>query len=264
VKHGPDGVCLDEFHGLIGIERTQVRTRPSAHERHRSFVVDLLEVLVAAREGLLFGAAGDHFHVGEAQDVFGTTTLFHHLGAHVLHVVSGDRRVGTDHENALAVGARELGAARRSDIADLAGIRVNPLLAIGQHGVVGPAVLPQLVTEATEFVGHVVADVVVGKPAEAVGTARAFEIRGDDVPPDPAVGQVVQGGDLSGEGKRVRLQHGTREPEAQVSGDRRHRGNEQHRIPKTSYVPTTSARKMASNFPRSINFANSIQESRRL
>jgi hypothetical protein len=90
--------------------------------------------------------------------------------------------------------------------------------------------LPQLVGDVEVVVGHVVALVVTGQALETEVRRRVRQVRRDDVPTDPAVRQVVEGGDLTSERERMGLQDRAGEREPEVLGNSGHRGDEQHRI----------------------------------
>ncbi|MNE45848.1 hypothetical protein D3C80_1401580 [compost metagenome] len=78
-----------------------------------------------------------------------------------------------------------------ADLAHLVGLGVDALLAVGDHGIVGPAAFEQFVQHLQVFVGLVVAAVVLCLLLKAHGPGGTVQIAGDDIPAHPAVTQVV-------------------------------------------------------------------------
>ena len=136
-------------------------------------------------------------------------------------MIAGDALVRPEHEDAFGMRRGELAAAgRRAGLIqhrrplrrrlgqvdrihlvvsavmphamDLGRIGENSIGLVAQHRAVFPAGLPQLVDDRHVFVGGVVAAVVVGLGRQSHAARRAVEIAGDDVPADPAAGQVVE------------------------------------------------------------------------
>ena len=68
------------------------------------------------------------------------------------------------------------------------------------------------------------------QPAEAEVGARVRQVRGHDVPRDPAASEVIQRRDLAGEGKGRHLEHGAGEGEAEMPGRHRHGRDQRHRV----------------------------------
>ena len=89
----------------------------------------------------------------------------------------------------------ELGPAVFDDT-NAAGVDVDSVLAIGDDGVGCPAV-PELAGDGDELLGPLVAIGVVEEPAAAEVLAGERVRRGDHVPAGTAIGQVVEGGELS-------------------------------------------------------------------
>jgi hypothetical protein len=116
------------------------------------------------------------------------------------------------------------------DVPDLGRIGVDAARAVLDHGIVRPTVLPQAVAQAAVLVGHRVALVVLRQTGQTEAARGAVEIRGHDVPRDPATGQVVERADEAREDVGVVLQHRTGETEAEVFGHRGHRRDQEHRI----------------------------------
>jgi hypothetical protein len=116
------------------------------------------------------------------------------------------------------------------DRAHLGRIGENPPVAVAQHGVVGPASLPQLVAHLQIFVGDVVAVVVAGLAGKADVAGAAVEIGGHDVPAGAALGEVVEGREPAGESIGMLERQRGGEPEAEMFRHHRHRGHELERI----------------------------------
>ena len=97
-------------------------------------------------------------------------------------------------------------------------------------GIVLPATLPELVDHLHELVGDGVA-LVVRKLIVAAEIARgAVKRRSDDVPADPAIGQMVQGRHLAREQIRQLVERGDCDTEAKMLRRRRHGGDGKQRI----------------------------------
>ncbi len=116
------------------------------------------------------------------------------------------------------------------DLVNFAGIAENPPFAVAQDGAVFPAAFPELVAHLQILLGIVVAGVVLGLRGLAHVLGAAFEVGGDDVPADPALGQMVEGRQAPGEGIRVLERQRSREAEAQVLGDHGHGRDQLQRI----------------------------------
>ena len=63
---------------------------------------------------------------------------------------------------------------------------------VAQRGVILPASFPELVDHLHIFVGDIVAVVMRGLLVLAGAAGGAVEIAGDDVPADPAFGQMIE------------------------------------------------------------------------
>jgi hypothetical protein len=100
---------------------------------------------------------------------------------------------------------------------------------VADDGTVLPAVLPQRAGHRHVLVGPVVAGVVVEMLAQPVGVGRA-QVRGDDVPADPAAGEVVQRAEQPGALVRGVVGGGVGDREAEVLGHRRERRQQQDRV----------------------------------
>ena len=102
--------------------------------------------------------------------------------------------------------------------------------AVAQHGVVLPAPLPELVDHLHIFVGDLVAVVMRGLLVLAGAARGAVEIAGDDVPADPAFGEMVER--RHSPRKRIGRLEGeiAGDAEAEILRDRRHRRDQQQRL----------------------------------
>src|SRR5690606_13950464 len=105
---------------------------------------------------------------------------------------------GEQHRGALPAGGGKVRSLDREvravvvDRADPGRIGEHVVLAVGDDRVVVPGALPQLVQDVEVFVGDLVPVVVldlVGQPVVARGVGQ---VRGDDVPADPALREVVE------------------------------------------------------------------------
>src|SRR5205807_10513120 len=81
-------------------------------------------------------------------------------------------------------------------------IGVGAPAAITRYCVVRPAALPQRVNYLQVFIRQIVAVVMLDLCIETHGACSAVEIAGDDVPPDPATGEMIQGRHATSEHKR--------------------------------------------------------------
>jgi hypothetical protein len=109
-------------------------------------------------------------------------------------------------------------------------IGVSAGRAIVNDGVVLPATLPELVDDLHELFGDGVA-LVMGYLIVAAEVARsAVERRSDDVPADPAVGQMVQGRHLTRKQTRQFVQRSDGDTETKMLSRRRHGGDGEQRI----------------------------------
>ena len=98
--------------------------------------------------------------------------------------------------------------------------------AVAQDRIVVPASFPQLVADLHIFVGDVVAIVVRALTAETDVLRAAIEIGRDDVPPSASLCQMVEGREAARERVGVLEGKRSRQPEAEMLGDERHRGHE--------------------------------------
>ncbi len=115
------------------------------------------------------------------------------------------------------------------DRAHLGGIGEHARGTVAADCVFGPAALPKLVDDLQELLRHRVA-VVVGAQRLADASRRAGQIAGDDVPADPALGQVIERREppRKDSGRLVGEIGG--DTEAEVLGDQGHRGDEHHGV----------------------------------
>ena len=104
------------------------------------------------------------------------------------------------------------------------------VLAVVDHRAVVPRALPQLVEHVEVLVGVLVAQVVrdLALEPEVVGGVR--QVRGDDVPADAALGEVVERRHPARERERRLVGGRERHAEAEALGDRGHRRDEQQRV----------------------------------
>jgi hypothetical protein len=102
------------------------------------------------------------------------------------------------------------------DRSDQARIDVAAPAWVVDHRMVIPAGLPELVGDLEILVGLRVALVVGEQPGEPVVTGGAVGIAGDDVPADPAPGQVIQCAELARQVERMLLQGRAGEGETEV------------------------------------------------
>ena len=116
------------------------------------------------------------------------------------------------------------------DSMNLGRVGVDAARGVAEHRVLLPASLPELVGDLQVLFGAGVALVVGRQPAEAEIGARVRQVRGHDVPRDSAARQVIQRGDLAGEGEGGHLQDRTRVGEAQMLGRHGHGRDERHRV----------------------------------
>ena len=72
-------------------------------------------------------------------------------------------------------------------------IAEDPALAIAQHRAIFPAPFQQLINHVEILIGVVIARIVIGLRLMANVARPAFQIRGDDVPAHPALGQMIEG-----------------------------------------------------------------------
>jgi hypothetical protein len=108
------------------------------------------------------------------------------------------------------------------------GIRAG--YAIVNDGVVLPATLPELVHDLHEFVGHGVTFVVRNLIVAAEIARRAVKRRGDDVPADAAIGQMVERRHLAREQIWQLVERSDGDAEAEMPRRRRHGRDRQQRI----------------------------------
>ncbi len=101
---------------------------------------------------------------------------------------------------------------------------------VAPHGVVFPALLPELVDDVQVFVGQVVALVMRQLLRQAEIARGAVQIAGDDVPAEAALRQMVERGDAAREGIRVLIGQRAGDAEAQVLGHAGHQRHERQRI----------------------------------
>ncbi|CUJ51345.1 Uncharacterised protein [Achromobacter ruhlandii] len=219
-------------------------------------IAQILRVLLA-RLGL--GAAHHRRHAHEELDVARIPALARHRLAHARHQLAQAFLGLARHEHAFRVARREgLAAARGArlvqhrralarrlrkmvalDLVVLAfvidaphggRVRVDARAPVGAHRVVVPAAFPQLVGHFQELVGAVVALVVRDLFGQAHGARRAFQVAGDDVPADAAIGQVVQRREAARQQVRRLVGQVHRHAEAQVAGRGGHGGDGQQRV----------------------------------
>ena len=239
----PNALGAQRLERLVGIDVAEVHVEVAAEmrqarlQRERFEIVGVLGLrlgLGAAHDG---GQAGDDLHlVGLAPgrdhpaldvcgDAFESPRGRHHEDA--LGVLGGEvapsirRACLVDHRRALR---RRLGQVRSRhrvvravvvDRPDAGRIGIDTALGVGQHSTVRPAALPELVTDVQVVLGPLVARVVLRQRLVAEALCTVLQVRRDDVPRHTPAGEVIERGDLSGEGERVRLQHvaGERKPE---------------------------------------------------
>ena len=115
-------------------------------------------------------------------------------------------------------------------VVDLARVGVDAPPAILDHRIVLPAGLPQLVAHRQILVANVVALVVFGQARLAETPPGALQVGGHDIPGDAALGQMVEGRDGSGKGKRVALQDRAGKGKAEMLGRIGHGRNQHHGI----------------------------------
>ncbi len=116
------------------------------------------------------------------------------------------------------------------DVTHLARVGVDPPLTVLNHRIVVPRSLPQFVEHIEVFISDLITMVMhhLGvMPEIACGVGQ---VRRDDVPANPALGQMIEGTHASGEGKRRLVGGGKGRTKAQVARDRRHGRNHQQRI----------------------------------
>ena len=102
--------------------------------------------------------------------------------------------------------------------------------AIAADGVVLPASFPELVGRGEEVLGRVIA-VVMGAVGRKAHAARAaVEIAGDDVPADPALGEMVERRKFAGQLIGMLEGQVRGDAEAEMLGDERHGGYQQCRV----------------------------------
>ena len=116
------------------------------------------------------------------------------------------------------------------DRADLRRVREDVVLAVGDDRVVVPGALPQLVEDVEVLVGPLEPVVVLDLALEAVVARGVGQVRRDDVPADPALGQVVEGRGPAGPGERRLVGRGEGDAEAEVLGHRGHGGYDDRRV----------------------------------
>ena len=116
------------------------------------------------------------------------------------------------------------------DVMHLRRIRVDAVLPVGDDRVLLPRALPQLVEHLQVLVGNVEALVVFDFAVQAEVAGRVGQVRGDDVPADPSLGQMVQRRHPAGERERRLVRRGEGDAEAQVPGDRGHGRHDEQRI----------------------------------
>ena len=259
MDHGADGVGLDVFERLVGRVLAEVDTTPAAQQRQPAVVTALLEILFVFALGRGLGLARDDLHVRKTEHVLWPTPLPAGQGADTAHVLAVDVGLGADDEHALGMpggehlparrgaGLKQHGRALRRRFGEMAAVDtvvpavVMDVVHLGRvgidacHGVfeyraVLPTRFPQLVAHVAILVRDLVASVVFGQAGVAVVAARAFEIGGDDVPGDAALGEMVERRYEPRERERMVLQRRTGEAEPEMLRGMGHGRNEQHRI----------------------------------
>ncbi len=161
----------------------------------------------------------------------------HRLGVPGGELPAGVRAAGlVDHRGALPGRLRQVRPghlvvlADVVDVAHLRGIGVDPVVPVLDHRVVVPGPLPQLVEHVQVLVGDLVAVVVLHLVVVAEVARGVGQVRGDHVPADPPLGQMVQCGHPAGEGERRLVGGGEGGREAEVLRHRRHRRDHQQRV----------------------------------
>jgi hypothetical protein len=100
------------------------------------------------------------------------------------------------------------------DVVHPAGVGVQAAVGVADDGVVLPGPFPEFVADLEVFGGHVVAFVVRNLLSGAEVAGGAVGVGGDQVPADPAVGEVVEGAEFAGQGVGVLVGGGPGEAEA--------------------------------------------------
>ena len=101
---------------------------------------------------------------------------------------------------------------------------------VGNHGIIGPAAFPKLVGHVHEFFGTLVAIIVFDHLLQTEIARGTGQVRGHDVPADPAIGHVIQGAEAPGMGKRMLVTGGHGHTESQIFGDGCQCRNDHQRI----------------------------------
>ncbi|MNM70546.1 hypothetical protein D3C81_821770 [compost metagenome] len=87
---------------------------------------------------------------------------------------------------------------------------------VGNHGIVCPAAFPEFVDHIEKFVCAFIAIIVLDHLLQAEVASGAGQVGGDDVPADPAIGQVVQRAEAPGMGERMLVTGGHSDAEGEV------------------------------------------------
>ncbi|MEJ1978837.1 MAG: hypothetical protein WDN49_24685 [Acetobacteraceae bacterium] len=104
-----------------------------------------------------------------------------------------------------------------------------PAGGVGDHRVVGPAI-PQPGHDIDEGVRPLVAQRLLHRLRAAEVQRGAVVQRGDDVPPGAAAAQMVERGELGGDGERLVIGGGQRRHQAEPLGHAGDGGNDRHRV----------------------------------
>jgi hypothetical protein len=104
------------------------------------------------------------------------------------------------------------------------------LLDVGNDSIVGPAAFPQPVNDTHIVFGDRITIVVRALTGLTHAFRRAVEIAGHDVPADPALCQVIEGGHPTRERERRFVGERDGYAKAEMLGDRRHGRDEKQRI----------------------------------
>ena len=117
------------------------------------------------------------------------------------------------------------------DRVHLRGIGIDPAGAVADHRVRFPRTFPQLVGDFDELLSNRVTLVVRDLAIAADDVAgRAVEQGSDDVPADPAPGEMVERAELAGQQVWRLVRGGYRDAEAEPLGGGGHRRDGQQRI----------------------------------
>ena len=198
--------------------------------RHARHDLDLVRVApVAGQPALHIAVEG----LGVGQVLLGGE---HHLGGAGGELAAGLGLAGLhDHRVALGRPRHVEGAFHREMLALVARrmhlVRVEELAArlVADEGLVLPAV-PQRGDGVDELVGALVAFGRRALPVEAEVARGGVAGRGHQVPARAALAQVVEGGELAGEGVGLFVGRRCRGDEAEVFGDHRQGREQRHRL----------------------------------